>query len=84
MSRQQSAGQQLKQPSNEYEDWEDEKCAMEIQLQQEQNKVDAIQESIQINQSKFSNEISMLKQMLSEKNQTLKNMDVRPEDRIRI
>ena len=53
--------------SNDYEDWEDEKVAYEIKLQREQMKVDAIEESFQINQAKFSNEINMLKQMLSEK-----------------
>ena len=39
----------------------------EIKLKREQMKVDAIEESMAVNSSKFSSEINMLKQMLADK-----------------
>jgi len=43
-----------------------------------------MEDEIARNASKFANEISMLKMMLAEKQATLRNMDVRPEDKIRL
>ena len=54
----------------------------EIKLKREQMKVDAIEESMAVNASKFSSEINMLKQMLADKQNQLKNMDIAPGDRI--
>mmetsp|Transcript_42903 Transcript_42903/g.41251 ORF Transcript_42903/g.41251 Transcript_42903/m.41251 type:complete len:121 (+) Transcript_42903:2299-2661(+) len=73
-----------KQLEEQYEDWEDEKVAYEIKLQREQARVDAMEEELARNSTKFSNEINMLQNMLQEKRNTLGNMDVRDEDRIRI
>ncbi len=68
----------------EYEDWDDEKIGFEIQLQREQHRIDAIDSEMQRNVSKYANEVHHLRQVLAEKKQTLSNMDVRPEDKIRL
>jgi len=68
----------------EYEDWEDEKVAWEIKLQKEQARATSLEEEINVNATRFANEVNTLRLMIQEKEAALANMEVSEEDKIRL
>lgn len=51
----------------EFEDWEEEKVSMEIEVQRSQVRVNAIQNDIIANREKYKNELEQLEAVLNDK-----------------
>jgi len=61
----------------EFEDWQDQKVAVEIDLRSSETRVNALQNEIQRNDLKFNHEIEDLKRQLAEKNYRIQQMNAR-------
>ena len=68
----------------DYEDWDEEKVALEIDLQMARERVRALQNEIDNNDVKYQTEIEHLKVILEEKQILKESQNVRPEDKIKI
>ena len=61
----------------EFEDWQDQKVAVEIDLRSSETRVHALQNEMHRNELKFSNEIEELKRQLAEKNYLVQQMNAK-------
>ena len=64
----------------EFEDWQDQKVAVEIDLRSSETRMAALQNEIQKNDLKFTREIVDLKRQLAEKNYRMQQMKLKEEE----
>jgi hypothetical protein len=65
----------------EFEDWQDQKVAVEIDLRSSKTRMAALQNEIQKNDLKFTREIEDLKRQLAEKNYRMQQLKLKEEER---
>jgi hypothetical protein len=65
----------------EFEDWQDQKVAVEIDLRSSETRMAALQNEIQKNDLKFTREIEDLKRQLAEKNYRMQQLKLKEEER---